>query len=88
MKPRYREIWLRSPAGDQTQVTSLQSITRIEALGPAGEIVFRSDATGKVRRYMALAGQPPAEIGADLGEVRFIGGQPYVAIGGTLFRIQ
>jgi len=81
------QVWRRSPAGVETQVSAFGSSSRIESMGPSGEIVFTSDATGTSRRYRAPVGGPPTDIGSALGRSIYIDGQLHVMMGSTLLRV-
>lgn len=82
-----RQIWRRSPAGVVTQVSAFGSSSTIESMGPSGEIVFRSQATGTPRRYRARDGSSPTDIGSALGRSIYVGGQLHVMMGATLLRV-
>jgi hypothetical protein len=82
-----RQVWRRSPAGVETQVSAFGSSSRIESMGPAGEIVFTSEATGTPRRYCALVGGSPTDIGSTLGRPIYIDEQLHVMMGSTLLRV-
>jgi hypothetical protein len=81
------QVWRRSPAGVETQVSAFGSSSRIGSMGPAGEIIFTSEATGTLRRYRALVGGSPADIGSTLGRPIFIDGQLHVMMGATLLQV-
>jgi len=82
-----RQVWVRSPVGVETQASAFGGESRIDVLSPTGEVVFRSAATGAVRRYRASAGGGAVDIGSGLGRALHIGGQLHVMIGATLFRV-
>lgn len=82
-----QQIWRRSPAGMESQVSAFGSSSTIESMGPSGEIVFTSEATGTTRRYRALVGDSPTDIGSDLGRPIYIDGQLHVMMGATLLRV-
>jgi hypothetical protein len=82
-----KQIWRRSPAGEETQVSALGESSRIEAMGPDGEIVFTSEATGTERRYRARVGESPQDVSSGLGEPVYIDGQLHVMMGATLLRL-
>ena len=81
------QVWLRSPAGVETQASSFGSESMIEQLSPDGEVAFRSAATGVDRRYRAAPGAAAVDIGSALGRLLYIGGQLHLILGGTLFRV-
>jgi hypothetical protein len=82
------EVWRRSPTGQEAQVNFFAVSSFIEALGPSGEVVFFSEAEGTRRRYLAVPGGVPEDIGSGLGRPLFIGGQLHVIEGNTLFRVE
>jgi len=80
------QVWVRSPSGLETQISSLGTESRIEVLSPTGEVVFTSSATGAQRRYRGGPGVA-VDIGPDVGRPLYIGTQLHVLIGSTLFRV-
>jgi hypothetical protein len=82
-----QQIWRRSPAGAETQVSALGERSTIEAMGPGGEVVFTSSATGTERRYRARVGESPEDVSSGLGEPVYIDGQLHVMMGATLLRV-
>jgi Carboxypeptidase regulatory-like domain len=82
-----QQIWRRSPAGEESQVSAFGEPSTIEAMGPDGEIVFTSEATGTERRYRARVGESPDDISSELGEPVYIDGQLHVMMGATLLRV-
>jgi hypothetical protein len=80
------QVWVRSPSGLETQISSLGTESRIEVLGPTGEVVFTSSATGAQRRYRGGPGVA-VDVGPDVGRPLYIGTQLHVLIGSTLFRV-
>jgi carboxypeptidase family protein len=82
-----RQIWRRSPTGVETQASAFGLSSTIESMGPDGEIVFTSDATGVTRRYRALVGASPTDISSGLGRSSYIDGQPHIMMGATLLRV-
>ena len=81
------QIWTRSPAGVETQVSALGQNSWLDLLSPSGEVVFSSPLINSDRRYRAAAGSPPTDIGSGLGRALYIGGQLHVLLGATLFRV-
>ena len=78
------QVWTRSPAGDEQQVTFFGSPSSIAALGPNGEVV--SKLAGSGFRYSA----PPSAGAADLGAGSatafvFVGGSLLKLVGNTVF---
>lgn len=82
-----KQIWRRSLAGEETQVSAFGEGSRIEAMGLDGEIVFTSEATGTERRYRASVGESPEDVSSGLGEPVYIDGQLHVMMGATLLRV-
>lgn len=82
------QVWLRSPAGQVSQVSQFGQPAKIEAVGPQGDVVFITDATGSPRRYWARHGQTPADISSGLGTAKFLGNDPYVLLETILFRVE
>jgi hypothetical protein len=82
-----QQIWRRSPAGEEAQVSAFGEPSMIEAMGPDGEIVFTSEATGVVRRYRARVGESPEDISSGLGKPLYIDGQLHLMMGATLLGV-
>lgn len=78
-----KQVMKRSPAGDLTQVTSFASNSTIEALGPDGALLLQHAG----RRVLAAPAAALVDVGAAVGRARFIGTEPYVMIGRSLFRV-
>ena len=77
------DIWLRSPAGVVSQVSSGGSTT-IEALDDAGRVAF-------IRLKQTFVTQPagasPLGIGSELGRTVFRNGKAFRILGGTIFEV-
>ena len=78
------QVWLRSPAGDLTQVSFFSTSSSIDTLGPNGDLMWTS---GK-RRYLSVFGAQAVNVGSSLGRSIYQAGQWYVIIGGSLFSIE
>jgi hypothetical protein len=85
-----RQVWVRSPAGQETQLSFFGSFSSIDALAPDGQVVFLNGN----RLYLAGPGLPASDIGAQFGAVYprlsssyAQNGQWFRAIGRTLFRV-
>jgi hypothetical protein len=83
-----RQIWRRSATGEETQVSAFGTSSTIESMGPGGEIVFRSAATGSERRYRAVVGGSLEDISSGLGRSIYIDGDLHVMMGSTLLRVE
>lgn len=82
-----RQLWLRSPAGAETQVATLGLDGRIESIGPDGEVIYVTTPSIPGNRYRVRPGEPPQRIGSALGSITRIDGQLYIMVGSTLFRV-
>jgi hypothetical protein len=77
------QVWTRSPAGEETQLTFYSTGSAVEALSPLGGVVFRHED----RFYLKELDMPAVEIGATRGRYFWQGGQWFRAIGRSLFRV-
>jgi hypothetical protein len=77
------QVWLRSPAGDVTQLSFFGSSTSIDALGPNGDATLIS----RYRRYYCTSGAMPIDVGSSQGKSFYQDGQWYAIIGRSLFSI-
>lgn len=77
------QVWLRSSAGDVTQLSFFGSSTSIDALGPNGDASLIS----RLRRYYCISGTTPVDVGSLLGKSFYQNGQWYTIIGRSLFSI-
>jgi CarboxypepD_reg-like domain len=82
-----QQIWRRSPDGEEAQVSAFGQPSTIEAMGPDGEVVFTSNATGTVRRYRARVGESPEDVSTGLGKPVYIDGQLHLMMGATLLDV-
>ncbi|MBL8878657.1 MAG: hypothetical protein JNG88_06005 [Phycisphaerales bacterium] len=78
------QVWRRNPDGGLEQITFFGDFSYLDALGAHGEVFFIRAG----RRYLSQVGEEPREIDRALGKVHFIDGQAFIAIGGSLFRVQ
>ncbi len=83
-------VFTVAPDGTQRQVSSGgQSL--IEAVGPAGEVVFARTAgsVDAARRYLSLPPYTaqPLDVGGSIGETRFEGTELYAVVGRSVFRV-
>jgi hypothetical protein len=83
------QIWARSPAGLETQATQFGTSSRLEALGPNGEVILVNTFGGVTRRYLAMPdfSTQPRDIGSGLGTPFFLNGALFVRIGRTLYQV-
>lgn len=78
-----RQVWIRSPAGVSTQLSSTSGSSFVDSVSGAGRVTFIFNS----RRYLASVGQPSVEVSSLLGKVFWENDSPLVAIGRSLFRI-
>jgi hypothetical protein len=80
------QVWVRSPSGEQNQLTFFSTSSIIDALAPTGEVMFVHDD----RRYLAV---PPfstgaaVDIGPAFGRSIWLDGQWIIVMGRSLFSI-
>ncbi|MBM4135295.1 MAG: choice-of-anchor D domain-containing protein [Nitrospira sp.] len=78
------QVWLRSPSGEQQQITHFGSSSRINALGPNGDVTF----TNGNRLYLGRPDSKPIiDIGSSLGRSLWEDNQWLVIIGRSLFKV-
>ena len=77
------QVWSRSPAGDERQVSAFGGGSVLDALGPNGEVTVISG-----RRYRTVPDYTaaPREVNSSLGTGLFENGNLFVIIGRSLFR--
>jgi hypothetical protein len=75
------QVWVRSPAGVETQLSALSAgVTALDAMSPAGEVVFQG--------LRASPGRPPEPIGGGAtARPLYIGNQLFLLYGASLFRV-
>ena len=78
-----RQVWVRSPAGVSTQISSTTGSSRVDSVSPSGRVTF----VFNDRRLLAAAGQTPVDVSSLLGTMFWENEVPLVAIGRSLFRI-
>ena len=71
------QVWVRSPAGMDTQLTSAAAPWVLDALGDTGEVMV----TASGRRYYLTIGRPLIDVSSDQGVALWREGQWYVAMG-------
>jgi hypothetical protein len=77
------QVWSRSPAGEERQVTILGTASSIAALGPNGEVVSSS---GLYQLHLPPYTDPPANLGAGVPTAFvFTGGGLLKLVGNTVF---
>jgi hypothetical protein len=79
------QVFSRAPDGTIRQVSQFSSESRVVSVGRAGQVIFRNNG----RRYLSLPpyANQPVDIGGNWGTIIWIGDQPYVLLGRSLFRI-
>jgi hypothetical protein len=81
------QVWLRSPAGVETQVSQFGVSSGIAALSDAGDVVIVSSPTAPARLYRAAAAVPAHDIGSALNRPIYIDGALYLMAGAFLLRV-
>jgi hypothetical protein len=76
-------VWLHAPGGEEHLVSAFFVTARVRALGPAGQLVFQ--ASGQL--WLHRAGQEPLLIASDNGRPMWRGGELYILVGNTVFRV-
>jgi hypothetical protein len=79
-----QQVWVLSPGHVQNRIETLGASSSIEAINPAGEVMF----TNGGRRYLGAANVPPKDVSSSLGFPIWRCGRWFVVIGGTAFRIE
>ena len=77
------QVWVSSPTAGERQASIFGSHSFIDSLLPNGDVTFLNSG----RRYLSMAGRPPIDLSSDLGQLVQLGGERYVFIGRTLFRV-
>ena len=78
-----RQVWVRSPLGVFTQLTSFAGSSLVDSLSPGGRVALLFTN----RRYLASAGVAPVEVSSGLGTSLWEDEIPFVALGRSLFQI-
>lgn len=80
-----RQIWRRSPAGVEQNLTPFAADSVIDQVAANGNVTV---ITGGATRYLATDGlAPPAHVGSELGRVRFLADGVYVLLGRNVMRM-
>ncbi len=77
------QVGTRSPPGTETQIPFFGDSSRIEALAPNSEVMFRHG-----RRFLSRSGAMPIDINSGLGRIFWQDGHWWVIIGRSLFQVQ
>lgn len=77
-----RQVWTRSPADEEAQVSFFNTSSFIKALSPLGGVVFSNS-----RTYLKEPGMPEFQTGSGLGDYFWQDGQWFVTIGRSLFKV-
>lgn len=77
------QVWTRSPAAEEAQITFYGTSSFIKALSPFGGVIFNHDG----RSYLKEANAPTIDVGSNLGHYFWQDGQWLVTIGRSLFRV-
>jgi hypothetical protein len=85
------QVWVRSPLGQERQVSYFSTSSCIDALGPNGEVAFiNTNAIAGNRRYLSVPDYDPSptDISSALGWSFWQEGHLFVVIGRYLFQVQ
>jgi hypothetical protein len=80
---KVQQVWVLSPRRVATQIESLGTASSIEAMNPAGEVMFANGG----RRYLGSTNGPPVQVSSTLGFPIWRCGHWNVVIGNTAFRL-
>lgn len=85
-----RQVWTRSPAGQERQVSFFSDEARLEDLSPTGDVLFvvPPRGGGAEGRYLVRAAGTAELISREHGQGLFLDGVPNVMLGNTLFQVQ
>jgi hypothetical protein len=78
-----RQVWVRSPGGQQSQVSIWTTDSKLEALSSSGDVIFSHQG----RRYLGRASQLPVDVSSDLGKAYWKDGAWYVVVGGSVISL-
>lgn len=73
-------VWLRSPAGVESQLSFFSAPSELEAVSPTGEVIF----TSSNRRYWATPEHTAQDIGPKRGRIQWLGSEWTLSLGRTL----
>jgi hypothetical protein len=76
------QVWTRSPAGQETQITYFGDSSRITALAPNGEVMYEHG-----KHYLSRPGVVPIEINSSLGNPFWQENAWWITVGRTLFKV-
>ncbi|HUR94499.1 MAG TPA: hypothetical protein VMY76_07935 [Gemmatimonadales bacterium] len=81
------QIWTRSPAGEERQVTTFGTSSELRGIGPAGEVLFASAAAASELQLSRPPYDAPSVPVGGAGEFHFLDGELVKTVGTTLFSI-
>jgi hypothetical protein len=84
------QIWTRSPSGTDAQRSFFSTSSKLESLGPQGEVTFLNPFNPAIMptgRYLALPGALPILISSASGRVKWDGGKLLLLLGRSLFEV-
>ncbi len=82
-----KQVWTRSPAGEETQISFFSTPSSIKALSPLGGVIFNNNSG---RSYLKEANTPnnePMDVGTDQDKYFWLDGQWFVTVGRSLFKV-
>lgn len=81
--PGTAELWERGPGGELTQVAPQCHLCQVLAVGPAGEVVYRTNG----RLFAWRPGSAPVNADYHPGDVVWRGASPYLLEGNAVYRL-
>jgi hypothetical protein len=83
-----KQVWTRSPAGEEAQISFFSSLSFIKALSPVGSVIFNNNSG---RSYLKEANTPDnapsVDVGTNQDNYVWQDGQWFVFVGRSLFRV-
>ncbi len=84
----YQQLWTRSPAGVEQQVTHVVAdLLLLVSLGPGGEVVYVTITGGAANQFFTRPPYTSSVPVGTVGQFRFEGSKVYKVIGTTLFSV-
>ncbi len=77
------QVWLRSPSGQESQVSFFGTDSRIDALAPSGEVTFLNGGTV----YLGGPGTMPETLAPGFGRRLYLNGTWHLLVGRSVFAV-
>jgi hypothetical protein len=83
------QVWRRSVAGDEQQVTVFGSSSYVDVLAGTGDLTFITDGGSADRRHLFVnSSGSTTEVGSGLGIAKNVNGEWIVLLGNRVFRVE